>query len=85
VIYRNYILHSEGPGRDHNDLLRSLAAKFRLNKDAVISNALRFYYTRQKDADNNTVIITAPVRKLDHEDFLQNRRAYSALITGEIK
>jgi hypothetical protein len=85
VIYQNYILHSEGPARDHNDLLRSLAAKFRLDKDEVISRALRFYYTRQRDAGNNRVIIISPVRKLDDEDFLRDQKRYAALITGEVK
>ena len=44
VIYQNYIDVSRGQSRDHNDLLRSLAARYKLHKDTVISNAIRLYW-----------------------------------------
>ena len=65
VIYKNFIDISRGPSRDHNDLLRSLASKFRLHKDDVISNAIRLYWDR-KDKD---IIIVSPVRKLDEDMY----------------
>ena len=61
VIYKNYIDLSRGTSRDHNDLLRSLAAKYKLPKDDVISNAIRLYW----DYEDKTGIIVSPVRKID--------------------
>ena len=36
VIYKEYLEVSRGPSRDHNDILRSLASKYKLHKDSVI-------------------------------------------------
>jgi len=70
VIYERFILKSEGKARDHNDLLRALASKYRLSKDEVISRAYRFYWRR---LDRDAVQIS-PVRKID-EDFAYDHKA----------
>ena len=44
IIYKENIEISHGPARDHNDLLRALASKYRMPKDLVISNAIRLYW-----------------------------------------
>jgi hypothetical protein len=80
VIYKNFIDISRGPSRDHNDLLRSLASKYKLNKDVVISNAIRLYWD-YKDKDN---IIVSPVRKLDDDMFYAKEEYHKTLIENVI-
>jgi hypothetical protein len=80
IIFSSQILHSEGPSRDHNDLMRSFASRFRMNKDEVISKCSRYYFKRE----GNSVIIS-PVRKIDDEDFCTHREEYRKLIMDEIK
>ena len=72
VIYENYIDFSRGNSRDHNDLLRSLASRYKLPKDAVISNAIRLYWDYK---DKDTVIV-CPVRKLDEDMFYMHENNY---------
>lgn len=80
VIYNNHILHANGPSADHNYLLRSLAARDRINKDEVISNAIRLYFRREPDR-----IVISPVRKIDDEDFERHTREYTILIKQTVK
>jgi hypothetical protein len=47
--------------------LRGLAYKYRLDKDDVISNAMRFYWKFQGND-----IILCPVRKIDEDDFYRH-------------
>ncbi|MCL2792273.1 MAG: hypothetical protein FWD87_04205 [Spirochaetaceae bacterium] len=76
VIYKNFIDISRGLSRDHNDLLRSLAARYKLNKDDVISNAIRLYW----DYKNKDSIIASPVRKLDEDMYYAKQDFHNALI-----
>jgi hypothetical protein len=69
VVYKGLAEKSIGPSRDHNDLLRALAARQRLPKDDVISNAQRFYW---KNLNRNLILIS-PVRKLD-EDWVNTHK-----------
>ena len=80
VIYKNFIDVSRGPARDHNDLLRSLASKFKLNKDDVISNAIRLYW----DFKNKDSIIVSPVRKLDEDMYYAKQEFHDKLISGAV-
>ena len=80
VIYGNYIEISRGPSRDHNDLLRSLASKYRLPKDDVISKAIRMYW----DYKDKLNVIVSPVRKLDEDMFYAREEFHTALICGAI-
>jgi hypothetical protein len=56
------------------------AAKFRMNKDQVISGCTRLYFKRE---GNN--IIISPVRKIDDEDFCTHREEYRKLIMDDIR
>jgi hypothetical protein len=80
VIYKELIEISYGPSRDHNDLLRALASKYKQPKDIVISNAIRLYWNYQ---GNN--IVVCPVRKLDEDMFFAREQYHSDLITSGIK
>ena len=75
VIYNDFIEISHGPSRDHNDLLRALAAKYRLPKDVVISDAIRLYWDRKGDD-----IVVCPVRKLDEGLFCAREEFHKKLI-----
>ena len=80
VIYKNFIDISQGVARDHNDLLRSLASKFRLNKDDVISGAIRLYWEyKSKDS-----IIVSPVRKLDEDMYYAKQDFHDKLINSVV-
>jgi len=80
VIYKNFIDVSRGTSRDHNDLLRSLAAKYKLPKDDVISNAIRLYW----DYEDKNSITVSPVRKIDEEMFYASEEFNAALIKSTI-
>jgi len=80
VIYNDFIDISRGPSRDHNDLLRSFASKFKLNKDDVISNAIRLYW----DYKNKDSIIVSPVRKLDEDMYYANQDFFNKLINSVV-
>jgi hypothetical protein len=80
VIYRDAILHAEGPSADHNYLLRSLAARIYADKDDVVSRASRYYFARE-DGD----IIISPVRKIDGDDFEAHEQIYAAMIKRIIR
>ena len=79
VIYKGYIEVSRGPARDHNDLLRALASKYRLPKNLVISNAIRLYW----DRTGNDVVV-CPVRKIDEEEFYADKEANIKLISSVV-
>jgi hypothetical protein len=78
VIWQNYIEISKGPSRDHNDLLRSLASKYKLPKDDVISNAIRLYW----DHVETDKIIVCPVRKLDEDMYCSKQEFHDKLVIG---
>lgn len=64
VIYDRQIEVSVGRSRDHNDLLRGLAAKMLTKKDDVISHGIRLYYKREPGR-----IVVSPVRQVDDDEF----------------
>ena len=76
VIYKDFIEMSRGPSRDHNDILRSLASKYKQPKDDVISGAIRLYW----DYKDKQTIIVSPVRRLDEDMFYANEKLNSSLI-----
>ena len=81
VIYEDCIMRSNGPSKDHNDLLRSMAARFRLDKNLVIARANRYYWKRDEAGD----FIISPVRKIDEMDLMRNKDAYAMLIKAELR
>ena len=80
VIFENYIDISKGLSRDHNDLLLSLASRYKLNKDEVISKAIRLYW----DFLGKDSIIVSPVRKLDEEMYFQKKEFNDRLINNAL-
>jgi hypothetical protein len=79
VIYQEFIEVSRGPSRDHNDLLRALAAKSRLPKDDVISGAIRLYWDHQGGD-----VVVCPVRKIDEYAFYARKDFHTALIINAL-
>ena len=82
VIYEDKILVGRMNTMDHNYLLRALAARNQLDKDKVISNAIRLYY---KWSDEYDGFVVAPVRRIDEDAFEVHRKEYGNLIKSEIK
>jgi hypothetical protein len=80
VIYGDRIMVSFIRSTDHNYLLRSLAAQYRLNKGKVIDNAIRLYFRAEEDR-----VIVAGCRKIDDEEFWKNSDFYARLIKSKIK
>lgn len=80
VIYNDDILISKGNSPDHLGLLRALAIEGRYNKDKVISDAIRMYYT----IENDTIIISAN-RKIDYEMFEPKAREYGYNILMQLR
>jgi hypothetical protein len=61
IVYGEGIIHSNGPSRDHNDLITSFAARYRVSRDAVASKGYRFYWKPLQKG----LITVSPVRKID--------------------
>ena len=80
VIYNNLILAYHNIANDHNDLLRAFASRYKINKDEVISNAIRLYFQKYDDC-----FIISGVRAIDDSMFQQNIDKFAELIKSEIK
>jgi hypothetical protein len=80
VIYQGYVVRSNGPSRDHNDLLKSLAARYRVNRDDVYARANRFYWK-----PGNGGIFISPVRKVDEDWAYANAKLFKHLIDKEFE
>ena len=80
VIYQDKILFSHGNHPDHISLLQSLAAKYHLNKDDVISSAIRLYYR----VENNSIVVSQN-RRIDEDMLLNNMQFYAHLIQDNFK
>jgi hypothetical protein len=81
VIYEDKVMVGRMRTMDHNYLLRSLAAAFRVDKDAVISKAIRLYY---KFDPNENGYIFSHVRKIDRNMFENNMEFYAELLKKNI-
>lgn len=80
VIYDDHILHSRTPSADHNDLLRSLAARIVEDRNNVIGKGIRLYYKREYGR-----IIVSPVRKWDDDMFHARYEDYAQMIKRTVK
>jgi hypothetical protein len=76
IVYGNNIIHSNGPSRDHNDLITSFAARYRLSRDAVASGGYRFYW---KPVSRGLITIS-PVRKIDEDWACDHIELFNKLI-----
>jgi hypothetical protein len=82
TIYEECVSYTDEPSQDHNDLLLSMITEWGLQKeqDAVISGASKYYYIRKNDK-----IIVSPARRIDSDDFYDNKEQYTRLILSAIK
>jgi hypothetical protein len=78
VVFDDYAIHSTGKARDHNDLIKALAAKYRLKQEDVYANAARFYWQPARNG-----IIISPVRKIDEDWVYNNIPKFKAIIDRE--
>jgi hypothetical protein len=81
IIFGHDMVFSKDYMTDHNYLLRALAASFQVNKDKVISNAIRLYFCIV-DSEN---LIVSGVRKIDDNDFESSIDTYIDMINHNIK
>ena len=77
VVYDGLVERSNGPSRDHNDLIASLSSKYRLDKSDVMSRAYRFYWRPARWG-----ITVSPVRKIDIQWAVGNS-SFDAIIDQE--
>lgn len=80
VIYDGCAEVGIGPGRDHNDLLRALAAKMVAKKDDVISHGMRLYYKREQNR-----IVISPVRAIDDIEFKSDWDFYRNIVKKSLR
>jgi hypothetical protein len=79
IVHGNAIIHSNGPSRDHNDLITSFAARDRLSRDDVASKGFRFYW---KPVQKGLITIS-PVRKIDEDWACNHVEIFDKLIDLE--
>jgi hypothetical protein len=78
-VYGDGIIHSSGPSRDHNDLITSFAARYRVSRDEVAGKGSRFYRRPlQKEC-----IAISPVRKIDEDRACNHIELFDRLIDLE--
>ncbi|MDR2053371.1 MAG: hypothetical protein LBP80_08145 [Treponema sp.] len=79
IVYGNGIIRSNGPSRDHNDLITSFAARFRVSRDEVASKGCRFYW---KPVQKGLITIS-PVRRIDEDWACDHIELFDKLIDLE--
>ena len=80
IVYCGRILVSHNNRNDHNDLLRAFASRYRMNRDEVISGAVRLYLKIEREN-----VIVAGVRQIDNEMLKSDLAAYGKLIASAIR
>jgi hypothetical protein len=76
VTYDGEIIKSNGPSRDHNDLITALASRIRAPRSDVASNASRFYWRPLRKG----AITISPVRRIDEEWAYNHIEEFDELI-----
>jgi hypothetical protein len=79
IVYGNGIIHSNGPSRDHNDLITSFAARFRVSRDDVAGKGFRFYWRPVTKG----LITISPVRRIDEDWAYSHVELFDRLIDME--
>jgi hypothetical protein len=79
IIYGDGIIHSNGPSRDHNDLVTSFAARYRVSRDDVAGKGLRFYWRPVQKG----LITISPVRRIDEGWACNHIKLFDKLIDME--
>jgi hypothetical protein len=80
VIFGDKILSAFNLSMDHNYILRSLAARYRLPKEEVISKAIRLYFRFE---DNRCIV--CGVRKIDDEMLEKNLYFFGKMIKSALR
>lgn len=80
IIYNNNLIISRNKANDHNDLLRALAKRLGIEKNIVISNAIRMYFRQLSDG-----YIVNGVRRVDDEDFAKNKQKFLKMIKTKLR
>jgi hypothetical protein len=79
IVYGDGIIHSNGPSRDHNDLITSFAARYRVSRDDVASKGFRFYWRPVQKG----LITISPVRRIDEDWACNHVELFDRLIDLE--
>jgi hypothetical protein len=79
IVYGEGIIHSNGPSRDHNDLITSFAARYRVSRDNVAAKGYRFYW---KPVEKGRITIS-PVRRIDEDWACNHVELFARLIDLE--
>jgi hypothetical protein len=79
IVYGDGIIRSNGPSRDHNDLITSFAARYRLSRDDVASKGFRFYWRPVQKG----LITISPVRRIDEDWACNHVELFDRLIDLE--
>lgn len=80
VIFEDKAVVSYIKTADHNYLLRSLASKYKFDKDEVISKAIRLYFRWDED-----MTIICGVRKIDNDMIEHDYDFYRHIIKKALK
>ena len=80
VVFEDKALASHIRTADHNYLLRALASKYKLDKDEVISKAIRLYFRWENDST-----IICGVRKIDNNIVESDYDFYREVIKKSLK
>jgi len=80
VVHDGESFHTNGPSADHNDLITSLAARYRFSRSEVASRGYRFYW---RWIDRNEIIQVSPVRRIDEDWVEGHRREFLGILERE--
>jgi hypothetical protein len=79
IVYGKLSIHSNGPSRDHNDLITALAARYGTSRSDVASGAARFYWR----SNGRRSIVISPVRRIDEEWAVSHPSVFKAIVDRE--
>jgi hypothetical protein len=80
VIHEDRILVSRNRMDDHNALLRAFASRHHVDRDEVVSNAVRLYFRIEGDA-----VVVAGLRQVDNEAVRTDPNRYGRMIARVIR
>jgi len=81
IMYDGLGVKSNGPSRDHNDLIASFASKYRIPKSEVMSNGYRFYWRPLERGKINI----SPVRRIDEDWFCNHLKEFNYILDDLFK
>lgn len=75
IVHRGRGLASSNNVTDHNNLLRAFAARFRMDRDEVIAQAVRLYFRKE-----SARVVVSGVRQIDSDAVRAAPLSYGHLI-----